>query len=101
MLQDYINYFKNNPQGYWFKRKVCGWGWVPVRWQGWFVILIFVAVVTHLGVKLGARATVTNKELLWFFGKIVVAVALLIIICYKTGEPPRWQWGLPNKTKNK
>jgi hypothetical protein len=34
MFKKYIEYLKDNPQGYWFKRKVWGWGWTPVTWQG-------------------------------------------------------------------
>ena len=33
MLRQYIQYLKDNPQGYWFRRKLFGWGWVPVKWQ--------------------------------------------------------------------
>ena len=31
MLKQYIAYLKDNPQGYWFKAKLYGWGWVPVN----------------------------------------------------------------------
>ncbi|MDO8508171.1 MAG: hypothetical protein Q7S27_00635 [Nanoarchaeota archaeon] len=37
-------YFKDNPNGYWFKRKLYGWGWVPVKWQGWLVVTICLAI---------------------------------------------------------
>lgn len=37
MLKEYLEYLKDNPKHLWFKRKLYGWGWVPVRWQGWLV----------------------------------------------------------------
>jgi len=42
--RNYIGYMKDNPKKYWFKRKLYGWGWVPVRWQGWFVVLLGISI---------------------------------------------------------
>ena len=44
MFKKYWQYLKDNPEGYWFKRKLYGWGWVPVKWQGWLVIAISIAI---------------------------------------------------------
>ena len=40
-----------------------------------------------------------NAKLLWFFVKIILSSILLIFVCYKKGEKPRWQWELPDKDK--
>jgi hypothetical protein len=32
LFKEYTDYLKDNPQGYWFKRKLYGWGWTPARW---------------------------------------------------------------------
>jgi len=40
MIKEYIAYLKDNPQGYWFKAKLYGWGWDPAIWQGWLVLLV-------------------------------------------------------------
>jgi hypothetical protein len=37
----------------------------------------------------------TCDVLTWFFVRIILIVAVLIAICYKKGESPRWMWGLP------
>jgi hypothetical protein len=98
MIRKYINYLKDNPEGFWFKRKLYGWGWTPAKWQGWVVILAFVAVILWNGVSFGLitkKSDPTDSMLFWFFAKIIIAVAALIFICYKKGEKPRWQWGLP------
>jgi len=36
-----------------------------------------------------------------FFIITIALVAILIFICYKKGERPRWHWGVPDKYKNK
>ncbi len=95
----YFNYIKNNPEGYWFKRKLFGWGWTPARWQGWLTTLIFVAFilwqVIYLEIQYGPEPT--GKPMMIFIFKIVVTVLVFIVIAYKKGEKPKWQWGIPDK----
>jgi hypothetical protein len=93
MFKNHIKYLKDNPKGYWFKRKLYGWGWTPVKWQGWLVVLAFVGLLLWNGFSLGEEPT--NQALIWFFIKIILSVIIIIFICYKKGESPRWQWGPP------
>jgi prolipoprotein diacylglyceryltransferase len=100
MLKKYVDYFKDNPQGLWFKRKIYGWGWVPVRWQGWGVIFIYIFLLTCLIVSREESIPGnpdSGSNFLTFALPIIILTALLIYICYKKGERPRWQWGLPKK----
>ena len=97
LFKRYINYLKDNPEGYWFKRKLYGWGWVPVTWEGWLSIAVFALLIGWSAAGIVSNPTPTNDELTWFFGKIVVSVVAIIFICYKKGEKPRWQRGLPDK----
>jgi hypothetical protein len=76
---------------YWFPAKQHGWGWgLPVTWQGWAVMAVFVVILvvgefwlppllphSILAVHLVYSAIVT-----WMF----------IGVCYLKGEPPRWRW---------
>lgn len=39
----------------------------------------------------------SGSNFLTFALPIIVLTILLIIIAYKKGEKPRWQWGLPKK----
>lgn len=98
MIKKYVDYLKDNPQGLWFKRKIYGWGWVPVRWQGWAVIVIYIVLLVSL-VQMREEAIPGNPDsgsnFLTFALPIIILTALLIYICYKKGERPRWQWGLP------
>jgi len=98
IITQYIAYLKDNPQKYWFKRKLYGWGWTPARWQGWVVIVVFLIFVLVSALDMSARAESgepTTAELGWFFFRILIAVIVLTVICYKTGEKPRWMWGPP------
>lgn len=88
-------YLADNPQGYWFKRKLYGWGWTPVTWQGWAVILGYVAVLFLI--VLAVELSSPKEVGLFLIIPIAILTAALIRICYKKGEPPRWQWGLPKK----
>ncbi len=100
MFKKYREYMKDDPRGYWFKRKLYGWGWTPVKWQGWVVILAFVASIVWnaLGLSLdNMDGNLPGSKVAWFAAKIAVSVAVLIFICYKKGEKPRWQWGHPKK----
>jgi len=99
----YLEYVKDNPNGYWFKRKLYGWGWTPVRWQGWLVTLLFLAYIGILSYTLESSQNPKNDFLLFFIG-IILAIVILIGICYKTGEKPKWVWGfssLYDKKKGK
>ncbi len=96
MIKEYINYLKDNPQGYWFKAKLYGLGWAPARWQGWFVILAYVALISVL-VLTREKDIPGNPDsgsnFLVFALPIIILTAILIFICYKKGEKPHWQWG--------
>lgn len=94
-FRDYIEYVKDNPEGYWFKAKLYGWGWVPARWQGWLVILAFIAFLLWNGMTLGD--TPTDTKLTSFFVRLGVAIFVILAICLRTGEKPRWNWGPPKK----
>jgi len=92
-LQRYIAYIKDNPQGYWFKRKLYGWGWTPAKWQGWVILLIYSVVVLYLAFTIDDNST--GREIaLTFFLPFAIATVVLISICYAKGERPKWQWGV-------
>jgi len=95
MFKQYINYITDNPKKYWFKRKLYGWGWTPATWQGWLVILAFLGAIIWDATTLNPKAN--THETVVFFVTVLVTVAILILICYLTGESPRWQWGKPKQ----
>jgi len=101
MIKEYIRYLKDNPERYWFKARLYGWGWVPARLPGWIVLFIYLVVVLSLGIYVGVITEDGGELPVWFLPLIVIATAILIWITYKKGEKPRWMWGLPDKYKSR
>lgn len=82
----------------WFRNKTYGWGWYPATWQGWTVLAVFIALLVVNTLTLTAVPEPTPTMLTWFFTREAVLVLLLLVVCYKTGEKPHWQWGDKGKT---
>jgi len=74
---------------YWFRAKRYGWGWgLPLTWQGWAVLLAFVALLALGGVLFSPAVSPIRYAL--YTG---VLCTVLIGVCYAKGEPPKWRWG--------
>jgi len=100
MFENYKAYVKDNPKGLWFKQKRFGWGWTPVKWQGWCVIFLYILLILSL-VLVREKDIPGNPDsgsnILTFALPIFVLTILLIIVAYKKGEKPKWNWGWPKK----
>ena len=96
IFKKYSEYLRDNPEGYWFKRKLYGWGWTPARWQGWVVLVVYIIGVMAFAFTIDENSP--SREVM-FTGilPIILLTIGLIRICYKKGEKPRWQWGGSNK----
>jgi len=74
---------------YWFPAKRYGWGWgFPARWQGWLVLVAFVALVAG-----GAFVFRPREHLVGYLIYVAALCFELVAVCWLTGEPPRWRWG--------
>lgn len=93
IFKKYSEYLKDNPEGYWFKRKVYGWGWVPANLKGWISTFIFMLAVIFLGMSLSLKGEPSNIDLILFFGELIMLILVIFGVCYKTGERPKWSWG--------
>jgi len=73
----------------WFRAKRYGWGWYPITWQGWLVTLVYIMliIVSVNLIKNDVHEVVKNLAIILFF------TIILLGICYKKGEKPRWRWG--------
>lgn len=88
------NKIKKSSNSYWFKRRRYGWGYTPVTWQGWLVIVTFVLGLISAARKLPDDPSVaTEGQMIKFFATIGIAVAILVAISLITGPKPRWRWG--------
>ena len=94
--KEYIAYIRDNPKGYWFKRKAFGWGWVPVTWQGWLTTLMFIAAVLFFAFTVDDNSS--GREVVFtFLLPFFFLTVTFIRIAYLKGEKPKWQWGIPKK----
>lgn len=103
-FKKYIEYLKDNPKGYWFKRKIYGWGWTPARWQGWAVMIVYLACIfalVFIREDYIPGNNMSGSNFLTFALPIIVLSILLIFVTYKKGEPPKWTWGLKDSDRNK
>jgi len=78
---------ETNKPRFWFPAKKYGWGWGPPNcWQGWAAMVIWLALLIA-----GAFFLMPNVAL--FIAYTIFMAALLSLVCYLKGEPPRWHWG--------
>jgi hypothetical protein len=75
---------------YWFPAKKYGYGWgFPVTWQGWVVLLVYLGIILFVTTF---YPPVPGNILLFILG-VSIPTVILIVVCYLTGEKPRWRWG--------
>ena len=77
----------------WFKRKSYGWGWTPVSWEGWVIICIYAFMMAFAFSYFDVRSHSGSDTFINFATPCIFFTSILILICYKKGETPKWQWG--------
>jgi hypothetical protein len=98
LIKQHIAYLKDNPEKYWFKRKLFGYGWTPATRAGWLVVSGYVLFL--LGVIWYAEISdVIQQSPNTIVIAVVGATVLLLAVCWKTGEPLQWQWGRKNTNR--
>lgn len=76
----------------WFSSKQYGWGWAPCSVEGWVVLGTYLAVVVINFFRINTQMHSVSDTLISFIPETSVLTFILIYICIKTGEPPRWRW---------
>lgn len=76
----------------WFKAKEYGWGWYPVTWQGWLVIVLFIVLAVGNAFRLNIESQGSTVPM-EFLIETAVLVIVLIGVCFWKGEKPGWRWG--------
>jgi hypothetical protein len=65
---------------------------MPATWQAWLILAAYIVVVWFLAAQIDPAWT--NSEVtVNFIIPFCIIVASFILVCYKFGEKPRWQWG--------
>ncbi len=92
IIEVYVPYAKDNPEHLWFKRKLYGWGWTPVTWQGWLVTFVYVGLVALFALTIDDTSP-RREVFLSFVLPLLILTTCFLRIAYKKGETPKWQWG--------
>jgi len=81
---------KKNNQEIWFPAMKYGVGWgFPITWQGWAVLLSYVALLL-----LGGLFIETSPFMIILFVIYVFTLSgVFFYICWKKGEKPDARWG--------
>lgn len=83
----------------WFRGKKYGYGWgLPTVIEGWLVLVSYFLLIILDTIQLGK--TPSQQALTLFVSQVLLTSALLLVICYATGEKPQWRWG-DEKEKDK
>jgi len=73
---------------YWFRAKRYGWGWgLPSSPAGWTFFLSWIVMLVVGVVWLKRHQSLPPA------GFVAMMTSLLVLVCYKKGEPPSWRWG--------
>lgn len=80
----------------WFTAKRYGYGWTPATWEGWLVLagyaLSLLLPITAFSWL--AEDTVTDASVaMLYLPYAFILTSILLWICRRTGEAPRWRWG--------
>ncbi|MCR4278936.1 MAG: hypothetical protein NUV81_03490 [bacterium] len=82
----------------WFRAKNFGYGWQPATWQGWLILFGFIGFMMWDFQKLDLNSHSASDTLRPFVIHLILAIILLLGICYRFGEKPEWRWnGKPIK----
>jgi hypothetical protein len=73
----------------WFTAKTFGYGvGLPIAWQGWLILGLYVAIVT------GAAFWLADRSVMTFLLILIGATGpFLLIASRKTRGGLRWRWG--------
>jgi len=79
----------NEKKKIWFPAKTHGWGWgPPICWQGWVILIAFIALILVAPVWVPPQ-----DNIIAYLAYVIAMCAILIAICWETGEKPQWRWG--------
>ena len=84
---------QNSDKKLWFKAKSYGWGWTPIAWQGWLVVIIYIIPIIIFVPQADKFANTSKDLFINFLIPFLINTIFLLIICYAKGEKPKWRWG--------
>ena len=64
----------------WFGPKTIGWGWAPITWQGWKVLVAFIMATLAVSMLPGVR-----HRLVILIGLVAISIAVVALTGTKPG----------------
>ncbi len=77
---------KAHTEKLWFKAKRYGWGWTPVSWEGWGVVIVYIALMVWLISLIDVRHHSLSDTLVNFSIRFLVLTLVFMGICYIKSE---------------
>jgi hypothetical protein len=84
---------ENKQKKIWFRKKRYGWGWTPASWEGWLILFVYVFLLVWSFRSIDAVQHSGSDTLINFVPRFIIFSLILIFICYKKGDKPKWTWG--------
>ena len=76
-------------QKYWFQARHYGWGWgFPNGIAGWLVLTAY-GILVIAGLLVFPPDTARDSFVVY----MICLFAVLIVVCWLKGQPPKWRWG--------
>jgi len=66
---------------YWFRPKTYGYGMIPISWEGWLVVVIFVGILALAAYSNQIFLYPRLEEVAGFFLDILILTSLFVIFC--------------------
>jgi hypothetical protein len=81
---------KKDNKNIWFPAMKYGVGWgLPVTWQGWAVLLSYIALLLLGGLFIGKSTFLIIPFVIYVF----ILSGIFLYVCWKKGEKPDVRWG--------
>ena len=77
----------------WFRAKRFGWGWTPISWEGWVIMLLYLIGTIGYFIDADRYSHSGSDTLISFAIPFIINTIFLLIICYTRGEKFGWKWG--------
>lgn len=77
--------YNRSMQKPWFKLTKWGKGWMPIRWQGWVLFLLFFALNIYNYIRIFSTQSTTDATVT-FVWQTILFIGLFSIICYFKSE---------------
>lgn len=74
---------------YWFKNRN-SYGWYPATWEGWLSTFLYLTLIARKTIVVSKYSHSVDLIFWGILPYLVVYTVVFLVICFLTGESPRW-----------